>query len=215
MIVALAHQKGGTGKSTIAWNLALGLQKKYGAELVDLDMQQTLYLTNEIRKEEGGLKALIVKHFDNIDDLRLYIEGDSDERLSVIDIGGFDSDMSRVVIASADLVITPVSDRAFELFGIQNFERILEHISSIVEEDVEVCVLLNNLHPRKTNLDDLRGFIGQSKHFKLLDTVIRSRADFSRSVAEGKSVIEYDKKSKASKEIRFLLKEIETLLSLK
>ncbi len=215
MIIAISHQKGGVGKSTIAWNLAIGLQKKHGAELIDLDMQQTLFFTNEIRKQDKTLKPLIVKHFDNIDDLRLYIEGDSDERLSIIDLGGFDSDMSRVVIASADLVITPVSDRAFELFGIRNFERILRSISDIVEEKVKVCVLLNNLNPRKSNLDDLKSFINQSEHFNLLDTVLRTRADFNRSVAEGKSVIEYDKDGKASKEVKSLLKEIKTLLSLK
>ena len=69
MLIVLSHQKGGVGKSTIAWNLATGLQnKKYIVELVDLDVQQTLFYTNEIRKQNPKLKPLIVKRFDKIND---------------------------------------------------------------------------------------------------------------------------------------------------
>ena len=52
MIIAISHQKGGVGKSTIAWNLAIALQKKYKVELVYLDIQKTLTYTNKIRKNQ-------------------------------------------------------------------------------------------------------------------------------------------------------------------
>jgi len=42
MIIVVSHQKVGVGKSTIAWDLATNLQKKYNVELVDLDIQRTL-----------------------------------------------------------------------------------------------------------------------------------------------------------------------------
>jgi len=215
MLIVLSHQKGGVGKSTIAWNLATGLQnKKYAVELVDLDVQQTLFYTNEIRKQNIKLNPLIVKQFGTVSDFKMYIRGDSEKRISVIDVGGFDSDMARVAIASADLVITPVSDKNFELLGVKTFEKTLKAISVAIDDTVVVKVLLNNLNPRKSKLDDLVVFLNKSSHFELMDSILRTRADFDRSVGEGKNVIEYDKKSKASKEIKDLIKETIYILNI-
>ena len=136
----------GVGKSTIAWNLATGLQnKKYKIELVDLDVQQTLFYTNEIRKQNKKLKPLNVKQFNSLNDFKLYIKADSPKKISIVDVGGFDSDIARVAIASADLIITPVSDRSFELLGTKTFEKTLKDISEVIDEKIKVKVLLNNV----------------------------------------------------------------------
>jgi chromosome partitioning protein len=215
MLIVVSHQKGGVGKSTIAWNIATGLQKKYAVEVVDLDVQQTLFYTNEIRKSNPKLKPLIVKRFESVNDFKMYIQGDSDDRLSIVDVGGFDSDMARVAIASADLVITPVSNKNFELLGLRTFENTLDDISEAINDTVVVKVLLNNINPKKTKLDDLKEFVGKSKYFDLLDTILRTRVDYDRSVGQGKNVIEYDKSSKASSEVKSLLKELKAILKLK
>lgn len=215
MLIVISHQKGGVGKSTIAWNLAIGLQnKKYDVELVDLDVQQTLFYTNEIRKQNSKLKPLIIKQFETVSDFKMYIRGDSDDRISVIDVGGFDSDMARIAIASADLVITPVSNKNFELLGVKTFEKTLKDISTAIDDTVVVKVLLNNLNPRTSKLEDLIQFLGKSSHFDLMDSILRTRADFDRSVGEGKNVIEYNKKSKASQEIKALIKETIYILNI-
>lgn len=212
MTIAISHQKGGVGKSTIAWNLATALQKKYNVELVDLDIQKTLTYTNEIRANQTNLKPLIIRNFTTPEDFKKYINGDHDERLSIIDIGGFDSSMNRLAIITADLVITPVSDKSFELLGIKSFEKVLGELSKLIDEDIVVRVLLNNINPKKSKLDELKTFIESSKHFHLLETILRSRADFDKSAGLGKNVIEYNKDSKASKEIKKLLKELIKIL---
>ena len=215
MLIVISHQKGGVGKSTIAWNLATGLQnKKYAIELVDLDVQQTLFYTNEIRKQNPTLKPLSVKRFDSVSNFKMYIQGDNEKRISIIDVGGFDSDMARVAIASADLIITPVSDKNFELLGIKTFEKTLQSISAAIDDTVIVKVLLNNLNPKKSKLDDLIVFLSKSSHFELLDSVLRTRVDFDRSVGVGKNVIEFDKDSKAAKEIKSLIKEVIYILNI-
>lgn len=214
MIIAISHQKGGVGKSTIAWNLALVLQKKYDVELVDLDIQKTLTYTNEIRKHQTKLKPLKIRTFQNAEDLKRYINSDSDDKLSIIDLGGFDSTMNRITIITADLVITPVSDKNFELLGLKSFEQILSQLSTLIEGDLKVKVLLNNLNPQKSRLDKLKDFIQKSEHFELLDTVLRSRIDYDKSAGRGKSVLEYDKDSKAAIEIKSLSKEIQKILNI-
>lgn len=214
MIIAISHQKGGVGKSTIAWNIATTLQKKYHVELVDLDIQKTLTYTNEIRRNQTKLKALHIRTFATAEAFKKYINSDNDEKISVVDIGGFDSSMNRLAIITADLVITPVSDRSFELLGLKSFEGILSQLGTLIEDDLRVKILLNNINPSKTKLDELKAFIDRSVHFELLDTVLRTRADFDKSAAMGKSVIEYDKKSKASQEMKELLKELKKILKI-
>jgi len=213
MTIAISHQKGGVGKSTIAWNLATALQKKYNVELVDLDIQKTLTYTNEIRANQTSLKPLTIRNFTTPEDFKKYINGDHNRRLSIIDIGGFDSSMNRLAIITADLVITPVSDKSFELLGIKSFEKVLGELSKLIDEDIIVRVLLNNINPKKSKLDELKTFIESSKHFHLMETILRSRADFDKSAGLGKNVIEYNKDSKASKEIKKLLKELIKILN--
>ena len=50
MIVVVSNQKGGVGKSTIALNIAVLMQKYKSVQLVDLDVQRTLSFANEMRK---------------------------------------------------------------------------------------------------------------------------------------------------------------------
>jgi len=213
MIIAISHQKGGVGKSTIAWNLAITLQKKYAVELVDLDIQKTLTYTNEIRKEQTKYKPLHIRSFKDAEALKKYINNDSDDQISIIDLGGFDSTMNRIAIITADLVITPVSDKSFELLGLKSFESILSQLSELIEGELKVKVLLNNINPQKSKLDKLKKFIEKSSHFELLDTILRTRVDYDRSAGAGKSVQEYKKESKAAYEIKSLVKEIIKILN--
>ncbi len=53
MVICINHQKGGVGKSTLAWNLAIELSKDINVEVVDLDVQQTVTLNNYVRKNVG------------------------------------------------------------------------------------------------------------------------------------------------------------------
>jgi chromosome partitioning protein len=214
MLIVVSHQKGGVGKSTIAWNLATHLQNKHRVELVDLDIQKTLTYANEIRKQQPNHKPLIIKNFTSLDDFKKYIHEDSDERISIVDVGGFDSSMNRLAIVTADLVITPVSDKSFELLGIKTFEKVLRQLDKLVEHEVKVKVLLNNLNPQKSKLDSLKKFINKSPHFELLESILRHRADYDRSAGEGKNVIEYNSKSKAAEEIKTLCDEITNILKI-
>lgn len=214
MIVSISHQKGGVGKSTTAWNLATILQNDYTVELVDLDVQRTLTYANELRKQQSDLKPLVIKHVDSPEDLKKYIQEDNDNKISFIDLGGFDSSMNRLSIVMSDLVITPVSDRNFELLGLKTFEKTLIELDDLVEHDIKVKVLLNNISPQKSKLDSLKEYIDKSPHFELLESIFRTRADFDKSVGYGRNVIEYDSESKASNEMRVLTLEIKNILKI-
>lgn len=211
MIIAIAHSKGGVGKSTTAFNIAVALQKKFDVTLVDLDFQRSVTYTNSVRKKYG-VKPLDVVSFSNVSEYKKYVQEDSDQKISIVDVGGFDSDLNRLVILTSDIVITPVSESGRELHGIKRFHSILEDMSKKMGRIITVHVLLNNINPNKIKLGGLKKFISKSENFILLESILRSRVDFDYSMDEGKGVIEYNKKGKAAIEMKDLVKELKLLI---
>ena len=209
-IITIAHQKGGVGKSTIALNLAIELNKKYDLKVIDLDYQKSITIFNETRKEKN-LKPLNIIHIENQKELINVLKNNNE--LILIDSGGFDSDLNRIAIVGADLIITPVSNNLIEIYGLEAFKKILHELKEI-EPEVKSYILLNNIDPKATKaLKELKKYIQKNEeYFSLFDTVLRRRADFAKSFEKGKNVIEMDKKSKASKELKKLIKDIKTIL---
>jgi len=210
-IISIAHQKGGVGKSTIAFNLAVELSKKYKVSVIDLDFQKSLTIFNEHRKE-SSLQPLNIFSFDNQKDLVNFLKRNKDD-IVLIDLGGFDSDLNRIAIIASDMIITPVSNSMIEIYGLENFKQILVDLKEI-EPEIKSFVLLNNIDPRASKaIVELQEYIqNNSNYFKLLKTIIRRRSNFIKGFELGKSVVEINNKSKASKEIKSLIKDIEEIL---
>ena len=213
MIITLSHQKGGVGKSTIAWNLAVHFSKLLPTTVIDLDTQQSLTTTNEIRIDQG-LTPLKIKHFKSADELASYVEGDKSDELTIIDSGGFDSTFNRIAILGSDLLITPVSDKPFDLMGLQKYEEILASLSNIQGELVQSHILFNNLNPALKNYGDLIEFVCSSEHFELMISVLRQRVDIANSIGVGKSIKEFRQFSKADREFDELFEEIKSKLDI-
>lgn len=210
MIISVSHQKGGVGKSTLAFNLAYYLAK-YNPVLVDLDIQNTISYANTIREQISN-KKFNVQVVNSDTALKEIIKLSNKNNLIIIDTGGFDSSLNRLSIIASDLIITPVSDKLFELLGLKKFESILSELSNIKKEKVIARVLLNNISPSVKKLGDLYSFIQESSSFELFDTVIRQRADIVHSSSKGLAVAEYNKGCKADLEYQALTKEIEQLI---
>jgi len=209
-IITIAHQKGGVGKSTIAINLATELSKKYNLKVVDLDYQKSITIYNETRREKE-LKSLNVIQVDTRNEFINFLKQTDD--LVLIDSGGFDSDLNRIAIVSADLIITPLSNNLIEIYGLETFKTILKELKEI-DPSIKSNVLLNNVNPQaKKAIQELQEYIKlNDEFFRLFNTILRRRIDFAKSFEEGKSAVEINKKSKAANELRSLIKEIETIL---
>jgi len=213
MIISVSHQKGGVGKSTIAFNLAVELSRKNKVEVIDLDVQNTITHTNKIRKE-NNLNELKILYISNEKEFKNYVEKDTKKKITIIDSGGFDSSLNRLAIFYSDIVITPVSDRFNEISGLMKYIEIINELNRITGEDIKVNVLLNNINPNIKNFDGLQKFIQKNKELKLMKSILRQRADYDKATWKGKSVNEFNKKSKAAAEFIKLTKEIKAKLGL-
>jgi chromosome partitioning protein len=202
-VIVIAHQKGGVGKSTVAANLAVEIDKKTTLNVVDLDTQKSLSYFNSLRKE-SGLKEFNITNANSSEELKKLINKNEDVLL--IDVGGFDSDVNRIAMLGADLIITPVSDSGVELVGLLAFRNILRDIREH-RQDLVASVLLNRIHPSATtSLDSITNFINENCEFSKLNSVLRDRVDYKHAFDSGKSVIEY--KGKAKDEMKKLIMEV-------
>lgn len=213
MIVTLSHQKGGVGKSTVAWNLAVLFSPILETRIIDLDTQRSLSVTNALRQEHG-LNPIAMRHFNSAGELAEYAQSDSGDVLNIIDSGGFDSAYNRVAMIASDMLITPVSDKPFDLMGLQKYEEILKSLSEIQGETIKTHILFNNINPAMKRFGDLIDFICLSDHFELLTSVLRQRVDIAHSVGEGKCIKEYRIFSKADQEMDELFDEVKTKLNI-
>ena len=212
MIIVVSNQKGGVGKSTIALNIAVYMQEYKNVTLIDLDIQRTLSFANEMRKTHGKELDVIAIHSER--EFKKLIKQDNDEKLLLIDSGGFDSELNRLAIKSADLVITPASDKTFDLMALKRYEMVLEQLSKSARKHITSYVVLNNISPMTKKFDEINDFITDSESFKLFDSVLRQRVDFARSSGEGLSVCEYSKSGKANNEMLAFNEEVVRLLNI-
>ena len=207
MIIVVSHQKGGVGKSTVAFNLATMLQKTHKVNVIDLDVQHTVTHTNKLRIK-NKYKSLDIMYINNDKDFKKFVKKDNDEKLTIIDSGGFDSSLNRLAIYYADFVITPVSDRFNEISGLMKYKEILKELKELTNESIEVNILLNNINPNVKKFTGLKTFIKNEKSFLLMDSILRQRVDYDKAAWLGMNVKEFKKDSKATKEFKAFVKEL-------
>lgn len=189
MIITIAHTKGGVGKSTLAWHLAHSFTDH--ADVIDLDFQQTIHYLNLM---SGGTLNVIQPHTSS--ELIEILKAVPSDKVVIIDVGGFDSDINRTALSYSDKILIPISDSITEVLGFHTFKSILSEIGS----NAETYMVFNNIHPLTRNFDTIKEAISDT-NIVLLDSVIRSRKIYRSTMGDGKSVFDVLEGFQGRKEI--------------
>lgn len=176
MIITIAHTKGGVGKSTLAWHLAHSFKEP--SDVIDLDFQQTIHYLNLM---SNGTLNVIQPHTSS--ELIEILKAVPSDKVVIIDVGGFDSDINRTAIRYSDKILIPISDSITEVLGFHTFKSILSDIGS----NAEAYMVFNNIHPLTRNFSTIKEAISDT-NIVLLDSVIRSRKMYRSTMGDGKSV---------------------------
>ena len=190
LVVNLSHQKGGVGKSTLAYNIADSFRiLGYKVKLLDVDIQNTC----------GGLNGLREIPFEDIekvaDEARLVeLINDSStdgSEILIIDTGGFDSALSRLAIMGSDINLTPVSDKVTEVLAVvQKYSQTLGEIEMDTDTDVSSYVLLNRIHPFAKHFEHIEEMIEESAQMDMFKSIVRDRSIYDKSFIDGRTIFE-------------------------
>ncbi|MCF6459096.1 ParA family protein [Pseudoalteromonas sp. MMG024] len=210
MIIVMAHEKGGVGKTTAAINIADEIKP---ALIIDRDTHGNIGVLNSLRPDSEKFN---VREANSENELISLLEEYNKKGHILVDCGGFDSDINSMAIAAADLLIVPANDDINEKIGLMRFDETLSRVSEQMGKKIVGHVLFNRTHPSRKNFGGAEDFISESNHLVRLKSVLPRRNDFPLAAANGKGVSNFKKtrKSKSALEVKALGKEIESFKSI-
>lgn len=210
MIVVIGGIKGGSGKTTVATNMAVMLAiKGRDVLLIDADDQESANDFTNLRNDQypDGAGYTSIKLNGPAVRTQTLRMAEKYEDI-IIDTGGRDTTSQRAALSVADLILVPFVPRSFDVWT-------LEKVASLVGEmrtanpDLKAFAFINRADPRGQDNDEAAGIIKETEELAFIDTPLGSRKAFSNAAAKGLAVIEdKPKDSKATAEIEALFRYI-------
>lgn len=211
-ITVFGGEKGGTGKTTLATNIAAMLAKD-GKDvlLLDTDRQGTASLWATVREEdEIDPRVPCVQKFGKGLPAQVRDLAERYEEI-IIDAGGRDSLELRYALGVADRAYIPVQPFQFDIWTVRQMDSLVEMAKSI-NEKLAAFLVLNRVSTNPVVREDreAREFIEEEnfQSLSLLDATIRDRIAFRKSARDGLGVVELRSDRKAIAEIEELYEEI-------
>lgn len=199
MITVIGTLKGGTGKSTVSFNLAVWLAKQgFDVEVYDLDLQQTLVDVADIRREDGHTPVFPV-----YTDVR-QLENKPDMQ-TIVDVGTAKMGDFRIAIQKADRIIIPVPPSQADVWSTQRFLQLIAEVRSEGNlPDLLAFVNKSDTNPAIRETQETQDALRMLKGLRLVTARIGQRTGFRRSFSEGLAVFELEPRSKAADEMNAL-----------
>lgn len=202
MITVIGNLKGGSGKSTVTFNLALWLAyHDANAVAFDLDPQATLSDVAEVRREEGFEPAITVYRADNDPEAILRWQGGE----VLVDVGASNLWAMRQAINMADRILVPVTPSQADIWSTQRFLNIIvEALHS--DRHPEILTFLNraDTHVSVRESNEAEEALSSLPGVTVLRTRLAQRMMFRRSFSEGLAVFELEPSGKAAWEFNRL-----------
>ena len=198
-IIALASQKGGSGKTTIAAHLAVqaGRVGQGPAVLVDTDPQESLSEWWRERKDDTPALATVTldKLEANLAELRNY-----GTAVALIDTPPALTASIERVIAIADLVLIPARPSPHDLRAIGATVEMARRAGK------PFLFVINGAAPRANITAEAVAAL--SEHGRVAPVILYQRTDYAASMIDGRTVMELAPSSRSSVEIAELWKYV-------
>jgi chromosome partitioning protein len=202
IVITVAQQKGGTGKTTLAANLAAALAPSTRVALLDIDPQKSLTRWHAIRTARDAETARLT--FSEVSGWRLAAELDRLKRAhDVVLIDSppqIDTD-ARLAIRGADLVLVPVQPSPPDVWAAEGT------LALAAAERRNARVVLNRVPPASRLGETVKADLA-TRNLPVLRTAIGNRTGFAIAFAAGLGVTEAAPRSSAAAELRALLDEL-------
>ncbi len=206
VVITVAQQKGGAGKTMLAANLAVALAPGKRVALLDADPQKSLAHWQRIRAERNKAGAALT--FIEVAGWRIGIELDRIARshdLVVIDSPPQIDTDARQAVRAADLVLVPLQPSPPDLWAAEGTLR-------LAASERRPARLVLNRAPAGAKLRAAIESEIAARGLPALAAVLGNRAAFASSFALGSSVLEEAPRSLAAAEMAALAAEVAALV---
>ena len=205
VVITVAQQKGGAGKTTLAANLAAALAARRRVVVLDIDPQHSLARWHALRQQRGNAAPILLS---DVSGWRLAAELDklrrSHDVLIVDSPPQIDTD-AKLAVRGADLVLIPLQPSPPDLWA-------AEGTLKLAAEEKRPARLVLNRAPASGKLRQQVEAEISRKGALLLAATLGNRTGFAGAFARGLGVTETAPKSLAAAELLALLAEIEGIL---
>jgi chromosome partitioning protein len=205
VVITVAQQKGGAGKTTLAANLAAALAGSRRVAVLDIDPQRSLSRWHALRAERKGAAEVALSELSG---WRLGAEIERLKRahdvLIVDSPPQVDTD-AKLAIRAADLVLVPLQPSPPDLWA-------AEGTLKLAGEEKRTARLVFNRAPAGGSLRAAVEAEIAGRGHPMLAAALGNRVGFAGAFAKGLGVTETAPRSVAAEELRALLAELEGML---
>lgn len=196
MVTVIGSLKGGSGKSTVTFNLAVWLaMAEVGVLLIDADPQATLSDVVEVRLEEGFDPRLAVEHGDALVADRLR---QADETL--IDVGTSNMEALRQALKLCDRVLVPVPPSQADIWSTQRFIQMVNSESGERKPEILGFINRGDTHHAVRETTEAAAALVSLPGIRFIKPRLSQRTVFRRSFSEGLAAFELEPRGKGARE---------------
>lgn len=193
--IAFMSQKGGSGKTTLAVHTAVAAQEAgERVVIIDTDPQKSASVWGQERTAQVpivvAVNALEIKHV-------LAAAATDRMTLAIVDTAPHATAGASQIAQSANLVLIPCRPSAFDIAAVKNVLSIVESAKTRAAFILSACPL------RAPEIPETRMLLAGYR-LPVAPCEVGERRAFSRAVATGRAVTEFDGEGKSAEEIRAL-----------
>lgn len=204
-VLAIASQKGGSGKTTLTGHLAVQAERSGAGPvaLLDTDPQGSLAQWWNVRAAETPVFAQshVMRLREDVARMR-----SAGINLLIIDTPPAITSMIKEVIFVSNLVVVPVRPSPHDLRAAGATVELVEHL------DKSLVFVLNGARLRARISTDAANAL--RPHGPVAPTIIHQRTDFASSMTDGRTVMELSPTCRSATEIAALWRHLEQCLYL-
>ena len=191
MVITVGGIKGGSGKTTVATNLAV-MRAAEGRDvlLIDADDQETAsdftLLRNERSDGQAGYTSIQLSGAAVRNQTLRLVNKYQD---IIIDTGGRDTTSQRAALSVSNVLLVPFVPRSFDVWTIQKVAALVAEMQP-ANPGLSAWTFLNRADSRGQDNDDAAQVLREIEGVRFMDVILGTRKAFSNAAAHGMGVTE-------------------------